>query len=155
MRGTVLAFCVLPVFSGCVRVEYLKYRGPQNWPTGGAFIQLVEGIEVYEGLPTRPYEVIGLIDIYDGDPFENSQARDEVMELVDTKDADALLWLSARRVASGGLEMPDYAQAAAQVDAGRSTQPEVVITQVSQYVARQTRRALRSSLLLIKWKAGV
>lgn len=43
---------------GCVRVEYLEYRGIQAWPTGSAFVQKVEGVDVYEGLPNRTYEVI-------------------------------------------------------------------------------------------------
>lgn len=153
MRHLGLLFAVvltLPVI-GCVRVEYLEYCGPQEWPTGSAFIKSVDGVTVYEGLPQRPYKVIGLVDVYADDPFEDSKAREKVLELFKKEEADALLWLSDRVIASGSLSMESKAAEAAAVDTGRSTQPEKMITRVSQYVATSTRKILRSTLLLIVW----
>ena len=151
-----VGICFAIVFSvtGCVRVEYLEYQGVQEWPTGSAFVGSVEDVEVevYEGLPQRPYEVIGLVDVYDDDPFTDSKARKEIMEFVDAEEADALIWLSDRVVASGSLIMGRTTKGPASVDTGRSSQPEMTVTNVNQYVATSRRKVLRSTLLLIRWK---
>lgn len=148
--GVFLAASILAI--GCVRVDYLDYRGSQEWPTGSAFVRLIADIEVYEGLPQRPYEVIGIIDVFDDDPFDNDYARKKILQFVESEGADALIWLSDRIVASGALNMGDQIREPATVDTGRSTQPEVMVTRVNQYTAMTTTKLLRSSLLLIKWK---
>jgi hypothetical protein len=40
----------------------------------------------------------------------------------------------------------------ASLDTGRSSQPEIVVTNVSQYTHTQYKKSLRSSLLLVKLK---
>lgn len=147
-------FSALPLLVvGCVRVEYLDYRGVQAWPTGSAFVQNVDGVDVYEGLPERPYHVIGLIDVYDDKPFFHSDAtKKKVLDMAKERQADAIVWLSDRTVSSGSLKMQPEEREPALLDTGRSSQPEMLITNVSQYQAIQYKKSLRTSLLLVKWK---
>ena len=154
MRRFGLVLAVTIFLPSCVRVEYREYRGLQDWPTGSAFVGRVEGVEVYEGLPQRPYEVVGLVDVYSSDPFGNSEATKKVLDLVDMKDAHALIWLSDRIVTSGSLHMGSTLEKAASIDTGRSSQPEMLITNVGQYTRTSTKRVLRSTLLLIQWKTN-
>jgi len=140
--------------TGCVRVDYLEYRGSQKWPTGSAFVRTIKGVEVYEGLPQRPYQVIGLLDVFQSDPFAGAAARNKIMKIVEDRNVQAIIWLSDRLVSSGSLIMDDDVREAASVDTGRSTQPEIVITRVQQYASRTVRKPLRSTLLLIRWASG-
>jgi hypothetical protein len=48
--------------------------------------------------------------------------------------------------------MGDHTVDPASLDTGRSSQPEIVITDVRQHTATSYKKALRSSLLLVKWK---
>ena len=95
--------CLLAlVAAGCTNIEHLPYSGMQEWPTGSAFIRLVDDMKVYEGLPDRPYEVLGLIDIYSNKPFyRDRDVRRRVLEIARDYEADALLSLSDRTVSSG------------------------------------------------------
>ena len=127
-----ICLVLLPIL-GCVRVEYLDYQGKQAWPTGSAFVSSVDNLKVYEGLPQVPDEVVGLIDVHDEKPFDDLSARSKIMRLVRTKDADALIWLSDRLVASGSLLMGELNRSPVTVDAGRSSDSI-------------------STLLLIRWK---
>ena len=146
--GVMLFLC-----AGCVRVEYLDYRGVQAWPTGSAFVQDVDGIPVYEGSPERPYDVVGLVDVYDDQPFFHSDSvKKKVLELTKEHAANAIVWLSDRTVSSGSLKMIPEERAAAMLDTGRSSQPELLITNASQYQSIQYKKSLRTSLLLIKWR---
>ncbi len=144
---------VLLLLCGCVRVEYLDYRGVQAWPTGSAFVQDVDGMPVYEGLPEKPYDVVGLVDVYDDQPFFHSDStKKKVLDQARKHHADAIVWLSDRTVSSGSLKMIPEEKVAALLDTGRSSQPEMVVTHVSQYVATTYKKSLRSSLLLVRWK---
>jgi len=145
------------LLTGCVTVDYLDYRGVQEWPTGSAFVRTVEGVEVFEGLPNRAYEVLGLIDVYHDQPFHlNDQARDKVMKLAKEKRADALVVLSARQIESGSMVIGQQRQDPAALDTGSSTQPELLIEEISGNDRQQTRtsyrRVLRSTILAIRWK---
>jgi hypothetical protein len=139
---------------GCTRVEYLDYRGVQSWPMGSAFVQDVDGVDVYEGLPERPYRVIGLIDVYDDKPFyHDERVRAKVMEITHDRNADAIVWLSDRTVTSGSTSMlQEEGALAASLDTGRSSQPEMIVTNILQSRSTQYKKTLRSSLLLIKWR---
>lgn len=143
--------CLL--FSGCTRIEYLDYRGNQDWPTGSAFVQTIDGMEVYEGLPNCDYEVVGLIDVYDDKPFyQDSTVKSKVIELAKDHKASAILWLSDRTVSTGHLKMKKQKTDPASVDTGRSSQPEIVVSNVSQSTVTSYKKSLRTSLLLIRWK---
>ena len=148
-------FVLLSALSGCVRVEYLGYRGDQSWPTGAAFVKRVQGYEVFEGLPQRPYEVVGLIDVYNEDPFASYQSRGRVIKLVRQKGGDAIIWLSDRIVATGAINSVDRIREPTTIDTGRSTQPEVTETKGGISTRRTATKMLRSSLLVIRWKPGV
>ncbi len=140
--GLVLAAAIF--LPSCVRVEYREYRGPQDWPTGSSFVGRVEGVEVYEGLPHRPYEVIGLVDVYSSDPFESGVAAQRVLDLVDMKDAHALIWLSDRIVASGSLHMGHALKGPASIESGHA----------GRAVGTSESEPARSTLLLIQWKTN-
>ena len=153
----------LSLLAGCgPRVEFMQYRGVQNWPTGSAFVRTVKGMEVYEGLPDRPYEVVGLIDVYDNKPFFfNDSATKQVLDYAQKSNANALVWLSKRVVMSGSLQMADANREAAAVDTGHSTQP--LITHVEggaqasgsnsvQYREDVWVEPQRSTVLAIRWK---
>lgn len=139
---------------GCTRVEYLEYRGVQAWPKGSAFVQDVDGVDIFEGLPNRDYDVIGLVDVYDDKPFfHDGTTKDKVLKIAKEHKADAIVWLSDRTVSSGSLKMgTEHNRDATLLDTGRSSQPEMVITNVSQYTATSYKKSLRSSLLLVRWK---
>lgn len=148
-----LVLLVLVSGWGCTRVEYLEYQGVQSWPTGSAFVQYVDDVPVYEGLPNKGYEVVGLIDVYDDKPFYHDDAtKSKVVKMAKEHEADAIVWLSDRTVNSGSLKMGETKAEAASLDTGRSSQPELVVTNVSQYTATSYKKALRSSLLVVNWK---
>jgi hypothetical protein len=139
----------------------LQVTGPQvfsatvmrGWPQGSAFVHNVEGVDVLEGLPNREYTVVSLIDVYDDKPFyHDSTTRDRVIALSREHGADAIVRLSDRTVSSGYLKMMHNEVNPASVDTGRSSQPEVVITNVTRDTAMSYKKVLRSSLLLVKWK---
>ena len=144
MRRLGIVLTVTLFLPSCVRVEYREYRGVQTWPTGSAFVGRIKGVEVYEGLPQRPYEVIGLVDVYSEDPFESGPATDKVLDLIDVKDAHALIWLSDRMVTSGSLRMGRSGAKAALIESGRSGR--------SGQTAQSEQP--RSTLLLIQWKTN-
>jgi len=155
--------CVLAVVAtGCgPRVEFMQYRGVQDWPVGGAFVRVVKGMDVYEGLPDRAYEVVGLIDIYDQKPFfENAIATHDVLDHAKKNNADALVWLSKRAILSGSLRVAATVREPAELDTGHSTQP--LVTRVRgaahangdsvQYAEDVWVEPQRSTLLVIRWK---
>ena len=148
--------------AGCgPRVEFMQYRGAQDWPTGGAFVRVVSGMDVYEGLPDKPYEVVGLIDIYDNKPFfQNAFATHDVLEHAKKNNANALVWLSKRAIMSGSLRMAEAAHEPAEIDAGHSTQPLVTRVRGSATASGDSVRYAedvwvepqRTTLLAIRWK---
>lgn len=153
MFRTMFTLIGLLALVGCTRVEYLEYRGEQAWPTGSAFVQTIDGIEVYEGLPGRAYDIVGLVDVYDDKPFyHDDSTRRKVISMARAHGGDAIIWLSDRTVSSGYLRMGPKRADAAALDTGRSTQPEMIVTNANQNVATSYKKTLRSSLLLAKWR---
>ena len=155
MRKEVLLFnlVLLVLVCGCTRIEYLEYRGDQEWPTGSAFVQVIDGVEVYEGLPPCSYKVVGLVDVYDEKPFYlDNTVRSKVVKLAEEHKADAIIWLSDRTICTGFLERNKRKTDPTSVDTGRSSQPEVVISDISRSTVTSYKKSLRSSLLLVQWK---
>jgi hypothetical protein len=149
----VVSLVSLVAVIGCTRIEYLEYRGDQSWPTGSAFIQTIDGVDVYEGLPPCTYDVIGLIDIYDEKAFYlDSAIRSKVICLAKTHGADAIIWLSDRTISTGFFEQNKHKTDQSSVDTGRSSQPEILISNVNQSTVTSYKKSLRSSLLLVRWK---
>lgn len=51
---------------GCGGVTWRSYHGPQDWATGaGLSSETKDGIFVFEGLPPRSYEVLGIVEAQD------------------------------------------------------------------------------------------
>jgi hypothetical protein len=149
----IISALILVLLVGCTRIEYLEYRGPQAWPTGSAFVQEIEDIEIYEGLPSCNYDVVGLIDVYNEKPFyQDDTICKKVLKLVKEHGGDAILLLSDRTISSGYLKMGQVHKEAASIDTGRSNQPEMIVTNMTNDVATSYKKSLRSSLFVIKWK---
>jgi len=155
MKSHIALFGLIGFLSltGCTRIEYLEYRGTQDWPTGSAFVQNIDGVEVYEGLPPCAYRVVGLVDVYDEKPFYlNSAVRSKVVDLAKEHNADAIIWLSDRTISTGVFKQNKRESDPASLDTGRSSQPEIIISNVSQSTVTSYKKSLRSSLLLVQWK---
>ncbi len=166
MRTIVVLMGSMVAMTGCgPQVEFLQYRGPQNWPTGSAFVRVVEGVEVYEGLPDRPYEVLGIIDIWHNQPFfANASATRDVLDYVKKNNGSAVVWLSKRLITSGSLLMEKASCGAAEIDTGHSTQPLIARTRGTSSAYSTDRgtsihyqedawvEPQRSTLLVVRWK---
>lgn len=50
---------------GCTSTNFLMYQGTQQeWPTSpGALAEEREGVPIYHGLPPKPYDVLGELDL--------------------------------------------------------------------------------------------
>ena len=140
---------VVVTLTGCTailsKVEFKPYEGPQSWPTGGAFISDLDGVPLYEGLPHKPYEVIGLLDAYEDEKwFRNSANMAMVKRLVKEHEADALLWLSNRVINVGQTVMVDQNSGLGQVVSGSSAGGRVL--------RAGEPSGFRNSLVLIRFK---
>jgi len=139
--------------TGCTPVAYLQYHGAQGWPTGAGFALYVDKVPVYVGLPNKPYDVVGLIDVYDDKPFFlDDSTKSRVLKLVKDNKGDALIWLNDRTISSGSFRIGALKADPVRIDAGGSTQPEVIVTHGDEQHSERYVRQLRSSLLVIKWK---
>ena len=65
--------------SGCATSDFHQYTGAQqNWPTAsGAFVGTKYDVPAYYGLPSRPYIVLGSLDVTTGPPGGNLATRAE------------------------------------------------------------------------------
>lgn len=64
MRSVGLAVLAL-LIGGCTTTNFLTYQGEQQeWPTApGALAEERDGVPIYHGLPPRPYDVLGELDL--------------------------------------------------------------------------------------------
>lgn len=51
--------------TACTSTKFLPYQGAQqDWPTApGAFAETFDGVSVYRGLPPKPYDVVGQLEL--------------------------------------------------------------------------------------------
>jgi hypothetical protein len=92
------AFLLLAL-TGCASVRYSQYIGdqPENPTSTGAFVRQVKGVPIYQGYPSRPYDIMGRFEI-SGDP---DAADAQLAWLAKEKKADAVLFQNKDRIASG------------------------------------------------------
>ncbi len=144
-----VAFVVmsLAAFTGCSQLEWREYRGPQDWATGGAFVSDLDGMPLYEGLPDRPYAVVGMIEAYDdGDWFRSAANVDKIKDLAQTHDGDALLWISGRAVTLGEFRQGVRSSGGEGLSAGGDRPAD------SLELIPGDRTGFRDCLLMIRWK---
>lgn len=57
--------CLLMTGCGTPNYHFRPYVGQQqNWATSpGSFVQKIDGVEIYSELPSRPYDVIGAVQV--------------------------------------------------------------------------------------------
>lgn len=62
---TTVVSIVTLAFAGCTTSHFIPYTGAQSdWPTSpGAMMETIDGIPVYHGLPSKPYSVLGEVEI--------------------------------------------------------------------------------------------
>jgi len=139
--------------TGCTPVAYLQYQGAQGWPTGSGFVLYVDEVPVYEGLPSKTYEVVGLIDVYDSKPFFlDDSTKAKVLKLLKKNKGDALVWLNDRTVTSGSCSVGAQKAQPVHINSGGSSQPELVAIRGDEHRSESYVQRLRSTLLVIKWK---
>jgi hypothetical protein len=58
-----LLLLAIVILSGCARLSYTVYQGEQqNWPVSkGAFVRTVDGMQIFNAPPFKPYDVLGEI----------------------------------------------------------------------------------------------
>lgn len=143
----VIAIGIAGILAGCSQIGWRDYRGPQAWATGGAFVSDLDGLPLYEGLPERPYEVIGMIEAYDdGDWFRSSANLSRVKKLAQDHDGDALIWLSGRAVSFGVFEQDGEHLGGDRLSAGSDRTAEYLELDLT------SKGGFRDCLLLIRWK---
>ncbi len=65
MSRTCTSLVILSVvcLAGCREVTWRNYHGPQQWATGPGFSSETDDrLPIYEGLPDRPYDVLGIVE---------------------------------------------------------------------------------------------
>jgi hypothetical protein len=87
-------FCLIPLavlLSGCAFPTWSPYSGVQkDWPTSdGAFTSPGTAIPVFDGLPPKPYTVLGRLDIWTANALVNLRQR--AASAAKSQGADAVL----------------------------------------------------------------
>ena len=65
ITSLLVSFVTIAFLTGCTTAKFLSYTGEQTeWPTSpGAMTETVDGVTVYHGLPSKPYNVLGQLDL--------------------------------------------------------------------------------------------
>ena len=107
-----IAVSLAVALAGCASAEFHEYSGAQqNWPTAsGAFVSSKYAVPAYYGLPSRPYIVLGSLDVTTGPPGGNFATREEDgIEFAAGKakkmGADAIIVQRYGKVQAGSVSM--------------------------------------------------
>lgn len=107
-KSLLLLICVLACV-GCAAVEYTPYEGSSKWRTAsGAFVNRKHGMPIYDGLPPRPYRVIGFINTSAGTSLFSESADASAVRVARGKNADALVLLSKEDQLAGVSGMTSF-----------------------------------------------
>lgn len=65
MRPTCILALAALLLTACTSSKFRPYQGAQQeWPTSpGGFAETIEGIPVYDGLPPKPYDIVGQVQL--------------------------------------------------------------------------------------------
>jgi hypothetical protein len=84
-----ITLLALAILTGCaspgkapsdpLKASFEPYSGPQTWPaSAGGFAKVIDGVEIYHGVPPRPYTIVGRVitqDIKEKDLVRCAQAH--------------------------------------------------------------------------------
>ena len=111
MKSRLLVLFPLVLF-GCASADFHQYTGVQeNWPTAsGAFVSTKYDVPAYYGLPSRPYIVLGSLDVTTGPPGGNLATKaEDGIEFAAGKakkmGADAIIVQRYGKVQAGSVAM--------------------------------------------------
>lgn len=96
-----LLLLAIMILSGCARLSYTRYQGEQqNWPMSkGAFVRTVDGIQIFNAPPFKPYDVLGKI-------VSKDAAERLLVHCAKTNDADAIFITDVQVVSDGTVTAP-------------------------------------------------
>jgi hypothetical protein len=132
-------------FSGCADVDFdpsevhfRPYLGEQqNWPTSpGAFVDVVDGIPFYHGLPRESYTVLGQVTVA-------NQSLHHLAEVAACHGANAVIIVDSQLVNTGSVS-----SSGSSGFIGPSTSIGVNVAQHSQTTTTQTYTAVVSAWLI-------
>jgi hypothetical protein len=89
--------------AGCGRVTWRDYHGPQDWATGSGFSSKTEdGLSIFEGLPDRPYEVLGIVEAQGpANGFTRPAHQKQMRQLVRDHGGDAMILIGREIIRTG------------------------------------------------------
>lgn len=97
-----LSLVLALVCAGCAAVEFTPYEGTSQWRTAsGSFVNRKHGMPIYDGLPPRPYRVIGFISTSVGDGFLRESTDAAAVRVARERQADALVLLTKGKELAG------------------------------------------------------
>lgn len=98
----ILLVLLVPI-AGCGSVTWRDYHGVQDWATGSGFSsETKDGLNIYEGLPERPYEVLGIVEAQGPASFFTQPAhRKRMHELIREHGGDAMIVIGREIIKTG------------------------------------------------------
>ncbi len=95
----VIMLCV----TGCGRVTWRDYQGRQDWAIGSGFCsQTKDGLLIFEGLPGRPYEVLGIVEAEGpANAFTQPAHRKQMRQLIRDHDGNAMIIVGREVIRTG------------------------------------------------------
>ncbi len=112
LRFLLITLTLAAMLSGCATSDFHQYTGAQqNWPTAsGAFVSTKYDVPAYYGPPSRPYIMLGSLDVTTGPPGGNLATRaEDGIEFAAGKakkmGADAIIVQRYGKVQAGSVSM--------------------------------------------------
>jgi len=89
--------------TGCGHVTWRDYHGPQDWATGaGLASETKDGLIIYEGLPDRPYELLGIVEAQGpANIFTRPAHRETMHKMIREHGGDAMIIVGRELVRTG------------------------------------------------------
>lgn len=103
LRGSHALFALAIWSTGCGHVTWRDYHGPQDWATGaGLSSHAKDGLIIYEGLPDRPYQVLGIVEAQGpANIFTQPAHRERMHKLIQEHGGDAMIIVGRELVRTG------------------------------------------------------
>jgi len=89
--------------SGCGNVTWRSYHGSQDWATGSGFSSKAkDGLLIYEGLPDRHYEVLGIAEAQGPANFiTQPMHRKKMHEMIRKNGGNAMIIIGREIIRTG------------------------------------------------------
>jgi hypothetical protein len=101
MKHHLLALTYLTALGGCASPEFQPYVGPAVRKGAGGTIQMVRGMEVWDGTPPRAYQILGAIEEQGGSRATKKTVLEDIVPVARAHGADALIFVEANRSFAG------------------------------------------------------